>query len=118
MHCCILWGTNRQITFSRPSYLEQNGQKKTYGTTEEVDQSDTDFGCLAWKCVQYIVQSVMRRFESARFTERNQPPGEPFEEFLQDLYSLVKTCEYTDENDMLLNTIVQDIYDSKTGKHL
>ena len=92
MNCYILWGTKRQIRFFKTFIFRGKWSKhKADGTTEEVDQSDTDFDCLAWKFTQHFVISVMRIFERARFTKRNPKPGDPFEGFLRDLYSLIKT---------------------------
>ena len=59
-----------------------------------------------------------RRHERAKFQKRVQKPGEPFEHFFRDVSSLVKTCDYTDVDDMLLNKIIQGLRDQDLSKRI
>ena len=85
---------------------------------EDKDQSEKDFECVEWKFTNHFIPAIMKWYERSRFTERNQQPGEPFEHFLRDINSLITTRQYTDENDMLLDRIVQGIHSNEVRKKL
>ena len=88
------------------------------GSTAERDESETDYCCLTQKFTSYFIPTVVKRYERARFMERKQGENESFEEFLRDLYSLISTCQYDDSDDMLLDRIVQGLYDSQVRQKL
>jgi hypothetical protein len=85
---------------------------------EEKDQKDNDFDCVLHKFSEYFMPTVMRRYERARFTERKQKEGEPFENFLRDCYALIKKCSYAEEEEMMLDKVVQGITHKGTRDRL
>lgn len=82
------------------------------------DQKADDFDCVLHKFTEYFVPTIMRRYERARFTERKQKEGEPFENFLRDCYALIKKCAYAEEEEMMLDKVVQGIRHKPTRDRL
>ena len=91
---------------------------KDDGTIENIEQKANDVECVAYKFTMHFIPKVVTRYERARFNERNQKEGEPFEKFLRDLYDLIRTCGYSDENDMMLDRIIQGVYVDATRSKL
>ena len=91
---------------------------KSDGTVEQIEKKEDDVECVAYLFTNYFVPKVVKRYERARFMERRQAEGEPFEQFLRDLYDLIRTCGYSDEDDMLLDRIIQGIHDEGTKTKL
>jgi hypothetical protein len=58
------------------------------------------------------------RYERAIFCERKQHASESVEQFLRDLYSLVATCRYTDEEEQILDRFVQGLQDAHVKRKL
>ncbi len=91
------------------------------GETEikDIQQSNTDYDCVMMKFSEYFVPTILTRYERARFNERNQAEGEPFEHFLRDVYSLAKKCQYGEsEDEMILDRIVQGLHHKPTREKL
>ena len=44
--------------------------------------------------------------------------NEPFKSFLRDCYDLISKCQYQAEDDMLLDCLVQGLYDKATKNKL
>ena len=86
----------------------------TYGD----DEDDTKFDLLEKKFTAHFVPRVNIRHERAKFCERSQGPNESVEHFVRDLYALVATCKYTDENDQILDRIVQGVRDPHVRRKL
>nr|XP_022907482.1 uncharacterized protein K02A2.6-like [Onthophagus taurus] len=50
-------------------------------------------------------------YERFKFYKKKQLEGEPFDNFLQELRKLVKTCNFTDADEMVRDRVVLGIYD-------
>ena len=59
------------------------------------------------KFTKHCIPRLTKRHERAKFCERVQHPGETVAEFTRDLYELVATCDYADEDDKILDTVTQ-----------
>lgn len=81
-------------------------------------ESPTDFNCLVKKFEEHFIPVVNIRYERAKFHNRKQFDGESVEAFVRDLYSLVSTCGYNDENDQILDRVVQGLKDSRVRRKL
>lgn len=66
----------------------------------------------------YMIPKKNIIYERYVFNIRVQKEGEVFESFLQDLKSLVKTCEYKDSDHMIRDRIVIGIKDKELQEKL
>lgn len=57
-------------------------------------------------------------FERYTFGSRNQKKGEPFDTFLMDIKKLARTCEFTEEHNMIRDRIVIGTTDTKLREKL
>jgi transposase InsO family protein len=83
-----------------------------------VGESDKSFEDLTSKFTNHFIPRVNIRHERAKFCERVQRPGETVAEFVRDLYDLVNTCGYADENDQILDRVVQGVRDAHVRRKL
>lgn len=88
------------------------------GTEETVQESKDDFDVVSNKFTSYFIPSVNKRFERARFMERKQQENESVEEFVREIGFLIKTCQYQDSDDMILDRLVQGLRDGEVRQKL
>lgn len=91
---------------------------KADGSEEDYQEKDTDFDCLVAKFTNHFVLMVNIRYERRKFNERIQGKDEAVEAFVRALYSLVATCKYTDEDDMILDRLIAGLKDSRVRAKL
>ena len=93
-------------------------RKKADGSEEDYQEVDTDFDCLMGKFTKHFIPMVNIRYERRKFNERIQGKDESVESFIRALYSLVATCKYPDEDDMILDRLIAGLQDTRVRTKL
>ena len=86
--------------------------------TVQVQEKDTDYDCLVRKFTEYFIPKRNIIHERIMFQERAQRKGETVEEFLRELQSLVKTCDYGDPEDQVRDRFVAGLCDRTVKQKL
>jgi hypothetical protein len=118
---CTVWEEGRQQkkVFNTLRFnTNQVPDAANPGQFIQQQESNEDYDTVVRKHTEYFIPKRNIIHERLVFQERAQKQEETVEEFLRDLQSLVKTCEYRDEEDQVRDRFVVGLRDSHIKQKL